>query len=223
MLNAKVLIVSDSAILTAALEQSVRSTFNQVKKFPSLVDLLREPDWQLAVSILDAADPKAVTRDLMSVSNRNDLARLVVLMRGNQTALNFRELLPFVGALMPNGTSLDEINLVARIVRPGLSVFPSDAFSLLQGRPIPVPESAPKQLELLTEREQGVLRLLAEGCSNKAIARRLSVSDSTVRVHVRAILKKLQLQNRTQAALCAVVSRGDGASGHQSHDDSLQS
>ena len=45
--------------------------------------------------------------------------------------------------------------------------------------------------------------MLAEGHSNKLIARRLGINDTTVRVHVRAVLKKLGVNNRTQAALVA--------------------
>ncbi|MCJ8521155.1 DNA-binding NarL/FixJ family response regulator [Pseudorhizobium tarimense] len=213
MQDAKVSIVSDSAILTAALEQSIRTTFGSVRRVSSVLELLRTPDWQLAISVLDAADPKAVTQHLLSVPNKDDLARIVLLMRANQTVCDFRDLLPFVGALMPNGTSLDEINLAAQLVRPGFSLLPSNVFSLLNSAPQPAPEPVPLILKLLTERELDVLQLLAEGCSNKTIARRLDVSDSTIRVHVRAILKKLKMQNRTQAALLAISSRADGHAG----------
>ncbi|CAD7032260.1 DNA-binding response regulator [Pseudorhizobium endolithicum] len=219
MQGAKVSIVSDSAILTAALEQSISSTFGSVRHVSSVVELLRAPDWQLTVSVLDAADPKVVTHHLMSVSNKDDLARIVVLMRGNQTVLDFRDLLPFVGALMPNGTSLEEINLAARIVQPGLKLLPSDAFSLLYSAPRHAKEDGPQPVKLLTERELGVLQLLAEGCSNKTIARRLNVSDSTIRVHVRAILKKLKMQNRTQAALYAIGNQAEGTAGSRSPRD----
>jgi two-component system, NarL family, response regulator LiaR len=53
----------------------------------------------------------------------------------------------------------------------------------------------------LTERELDVLRLIAQGCSNKEIAGKLSISELTVRAHVSNILGKLHLASRTQAAL----------------------
>ena len=54
-------------------------------------------------------------------------------------------------------------------------------------------------LASLTRRERQVLDLLAEGCSSVAIARRLVISDSTVKTHVKGILRKLGAANRTEA------------------------
>jgi NarL family two-component system response regulator LiaR len=61
--------------------------------------------------------------------------------------------------------------------------------------------------EVLTAREQDVLRALAKGLSNKAIAEELVVSEKTVKTHVSNILAKLHLADRTQAALYAVRER----------------
>ncbi|TAI67711.1 hypothetical protein CWO89_01580 [Bradyrhizobium sp. Leo170] len=56
----------------------------------------------------------------------------------------------------------------------------------------------------LTARQNAVLELLSRGESNKAIARRLGMREGTVKVHVRQILRKFGLMNRTQvAAVCA--------------------
>jgi len=58
-----------------------------------------------------------------------------------------------------------------------------------------------RDLALLTEREQQVLRCLADGQSNKRIARTLSITEGTVKVHVKNLLKKLSFRSRVEAAV----------------------
>ena len=58
--------------------------------------------------------------------------------------------------------------------------------------------------ESLTDREKQVLKLVAEGQSNKVIARNLGISDGTVKLHVKAILRKLKVHSRVEAAVLAV-------------------
>lgn len=67
--------------------------------------------------------------------------------------------------------------------------------------------------EQLTEREQAVLRLLADGLTNQQIAQSLAISDTTVRAHVSSILAKLNVANRTQAALLARERSGPQGAG----------
>jgi len=55
----------------------------------------------------------------------------------------------------------------------------------------------------LSRREMLILRMLMQGASNKTIGRNLVITESTVKVHMKAILRKLRLQNRTQAAIWA--------------------
>jgi two-component system nitrate/nitrite response regulator NarL len=56
----------------------------------------------------------------------------------------------------------------------------------------------------LSPREREILVLLARGASNKEIARALDVAESTVKIHVQHILRKLELTSRVQAAVWAV-------------------
>lgn len=56
----------------------------------------------------------------------------------------------------------------------------------------------------LTDRERNVLKLLAQGCSNREISNRLKIAENTVRIHVSHILDKLQVEDRTQAVLAAI-------------------
>jgi two-component system, NarL family, nitrate/nitrite response regulator NarL len=74
----------------------------------------------------------------------------------------------------------------------------------------PVPAPAPlSEAERLTPRETEILGLIAHGKSNKEIARALDVAESTVKIHVQNLLRKLGLASRVQAAVYA-VERGIG-------------
>jgi two-component system, NarL family, nitrate/nitrite response regulator NarL len=56
----------------------------------------------------------------------------------------------------------------------------------------------------LSERERTILRHLTEGASNKHIARELNIAEATVKVHVKSLLRKIRVNNRTQAAMWAI-------------------
>lgn len=62
---------------------------------------------------------------------------------------------------------------------------------------------AARRVESLTPRQKMVLAYLADGDSNKEIARKLGVIDGTIKAHVKSIMQKLQVHNRTQAAMMA--------------------
>jgi two-component system, NarL family, response regulator LiaR len=64
----------------------------------------------------------------------------------------------------------------------------------------------PERVESLTRRETSVLKLVAEGLANKEIARRLSISEKTVKAHLNNVFAKLDVHSRTQAALQAIRS-----------------
>ncbi len=66
-----------------------------------------------------------------------------------------------------------------------------------------VSDQLPSRLVRLTPRERETLKLLARGHSNKLIARELGIADSTVKVHIKSILRKLGVRSRVAAALIA--------------------
>jgi two-component system nitrate/nitrite response regulator NarL len=72
------------------------------------------------------------------------------------------------------------------------------------------PEPA-SELDKLTPREKEIIACLARGESNKTIARTLDLAESTVKIHVQNVLKKLKLSSRVQAAVYAVEHRRNGA------------
>lgn len=89
-----------------------------------------------------------------------------------------------------------------RIVMAGGTYLPAAAVIALRalraGSPPTAPDSTPRKL---TSRQQRVLSLLAQGLSNKNIARTLDLSEITVKAHVSALLRKLGVSNRVQAAI----------------------
>lgn len=94
-----------------------------------------------------------------------------------------------------------------KLVALGEKILPSQLIKHLPLRS--AMSSAPQtdgseMLDSLSEREIETLRCLIMGYPNKVIAYRLDISEATVKVHVKAILRKLGVQNRTQAAIWAV-------------------
>lgn len=96
----------------------------------------------------------------------------------------------------------DDLAQAIRDVHSGRPALHSEAQARLMHRAVEPPAGT-----TLTPRERDVLKLLAEGFANKEIARRLFVSEKTVKTHVSSILQKLGVQDRTQAALAAVRQR----------------
>lgn len=68
----------------------------------------------------------------------------------------------------------------------------------------PLPETNSSNAGLLSPRQKSILRYLITGDSNKAIARKTRLAEAAVKVHVKAILRKIRVHNRTQAAMWAI-------------------
>ena len=96
---------------------------------------------------------------------------------------------------------LDKLRLAAR----GQTVFTEPLMNLLLGAMREGAPAPPPNAECLTTREKQILQLIAAGKSNKHIARELNISDGTVKVHVKNLLRKLNLQSRLEAAVWALT------------------
>nr|WP_240665276.1 two-component system response regulator NarL [Idiomarina sp. 29L] len=86
----------------------------------------------------------------------------------------------------------------------------SEAITEILATALRQPTKSPSsQLSSLTNREYEILSLIAKGMSNKVIARELDISDGTVKVHVKHLLKKLGLRSRVEAAVWMVNQQGE--------------
>jgi len=109
------------------------------------------------------------------------------------------------GYLLKDMEPDDVVDAIQRASRGETVVAPTMTMKLVKLLQQEQPASNPATLlELLTQREREILTHLAQGESNKVIARALEISHDTVKLHVRHILSKLNLSSRVEAAVFAV-------------------
>ena len=165
------------------------------------VDLARslQPDVILMDMIMPEMEgPEAIAL----IKQENPQARILVLTsfgESKQVAAAIQA--GAMGYLLKDSSPDDLLHAIRSVHRGSLVLTQDLALKLMQAQPTPTP------LDQLTERETAVLRLLAQGQSNQEIAKNLNISMTTVRSHVSNILMKLNVSNRTQAALVAQERR----------------
>jgi NarL family two-component system response regulator LiaR len=107
-----------------------------------------------------------------------------------------------LGYLLKDSGPQELVQAIRQVFRGESSLDPSVARKVLAE--LSNPPKKPLTPDPLTRRELDILRLIAQGMSNKEIAGRLVIAEETVHAHVSNILNKLHLANRTQAALYAL-------------------
>jgi NarL family two-component system response regulator LiaR len=119
-----------------------------------------------------------------------------------------------LGYVLKNTSASELFHAIRGVAMGSLSVSPAVTQAMLRDMRQPAP-APPSPEPALTTREREVLRGLAQGQSNQEIAETLNIEKTTVRSHISSILNKLDLDNRTQAALYA-VEMGLGRPGDKS-------
>ncbi len=185
--------------------------------------LAMEPDIELvgeakdgieAIQKTDRLSPDVILIDLImprkdgieairEISRHNPKVRILVLTTFAEDDKIFSAIeAGALGYMLKDTTSTTLVNAVRVVYRDEPSLHPVVARKLMDARRKKA--EAADIVEPLTDREQQVLTHLAKGLSNQDIAAQLVVSELTVRTHVSNILAKLNLENRTQAALYAL-------------------
>ncbi|RIV79953.1 response regulator [Pelagerythrobacter aerophilus] len=129
-------------------------------------------------------------------------ARVIMLTLHEMPAYVREALAAGAAGYVVKDTAIEDLRAAIAQVMAGRSALPLD----LVGAAMRATTVTPKTLdpaEILTPREQDVLDLIAEGLTNKGIARKLEISPATVKVHVERIIGKLGVADRTQAAVVA--------------------
>lgn len=155
---------------------------------------MRMPDMN-GLEVLRSMREAGLTTPVVMLTTSNEERDLVECLRAGAQGYLLKDMEPpdLVAAL-------HEIRQGKTIVAPELAGVLA---RVVQGDKVEDVETSNPFSEL-TPREMEILCLLAEGQSNKVIARNLGISDGTVKLHVKAVLRKLNVHSRVEAAVMAV-------------------
>lgn len=197
----RVLIVDDHAVVRAGLQQLLATTddielVGATSDGAEAVALAQElrPDVILMDLSMPRLDGITATKRILAAAPG---ARVLVLTSFSEQ----RRIVEAIqagaeGYLLKHAAPEEILSAIRAVSEGGLPLDPMAARALLNARAAPA--AVP-----LTEREREVLLLVREGLSNKLIARRLDISERTVKAHLGSIFQRLGVTDRTQAALWA--------------------
>jgi NarL family two-component system response regulator LiaR len=203
----RVLVVDDHAI--------VRKGICALLATEGAIDVVGEAsDGREAVDLARLLQPDVILMDLVmpgmdgleaikQINDRQPETRILVLTSFSSVD----RVLPAIragalGYLLKDSGPQELVRAIDEVYGGNSSLHPAIARKLLEE--ISQPSGQSGEGESLTDREVAVLKLVAQGYSNRDIAIELTVSEATVRTHVSHILAKLELSSRTQAALYAL-------------------
>lgn len=195
----RILIAEDHAV--------VRQGFAAIIDIESDMEVVAEAkDGQQAVNYYRMHQPDVVLMDLQmpkldgtaaitQIRAEFPAARIIILTTYDGDEDIYRGLQAGARGYLLKDATAEELLDAIRVVHQGRKYVPSELALKLTDR---------VQSSTLTDREMEVLRLLVKGRNNQAIAAALSISEGTAKFHVNNILRKLAVEDRTQAVVAAI-------------------
>jgi len=162
---------------------------------------LAQADTGTAPELLIAGQANPTAEDLQVLRGTYPAAKIVVL--ADQVTLDgLRDAMAAgIDGFLVKSVSPEALVQSLQLIMIGEKVFPTNLAALLAEMDPPAPQGT---LRGISPREQDILRSLVTGASNKAIANRLGITEATVKVHLKTLLRKIDVNNRTQAAIWAM-------------------
>lgn len=214
------LLVEPNALLREGLKRILSETPYRLVASAANLDEARRvwvPQEGPFLVVIDAtADHAAVCRQLQEFKTERPSSRMVMLVDRYDLKQVLSAFQAGADAYLIKSVSCEVLVKSLDLVMLGEAVFPSAILELVRNYESDlVEENAAAQDDSIDDadgkeppkglsvRETVILRCLMEGDSNKLIARKFDITEATVKVHVKAILRKIRAKNRTQAAIWA--------------------
>ena len=227
MYTIKIAVVASNNFTREGIRFALQSPTREVFAQPPLSHLLPglQNEAQLDLVVISFAHPNEIEAEMLWLgesSLRMKASRTVALMdTHNQDAVCWVAA-QNIDAILPHSTPLDVFPHLLEMILLGQRMFPAavhsppaqtrlTSSSLRPSTPMRMDQQWPN----LSEREKTILSCLMNGTSNKSIAKSLSITETTVKAHVKGLLRKLGVTNRTQAAIWALnqedLAQGSGS------------
>jgi two-component system nitrate/nitrite response regulator NarL len=215
MTKYSLIVASDNRLFRATLSLGLESDFLTVAATvdfsTELIPLLKTTGQKADLIIVDSPlDLEHEITVLTEISHEFPEIGIVVLVDQADDAHMGRVLTAGVRGFLPKNISLTTLRLSLQLIALDENLFATPA-QLPGDRRAPREATAnldkAKLPSLLSEREVEILSCLEAGSSNKIIARELGVAEATVKVHIKSVLRKINVRNRTQAAVWAMNHR----------------
>lgn len=207
--NIRVLIVDDHRVVRQGLR-----TFLELQEDISVVG--EAEDGQMAVELVRQFQPHVVLMDLVmprldgisatrQVKSLSPEVKVIALTSFAEDDKVFPAIQAGASSYLLKDVSPESlVEAIRAAFRGEARLHPEIARKLMEQVARQSGSSRQPPVDSLTEREGDVIRLVARGCSNQAIAEELFISEKTVKTHVSNMLAKLQLEDRTQLAIYAI-------------------
>jgi len=215
-----IILVGERGLLREGIERILRSASFRIMASAAPVDDLMasriQSDQLLFLIVHTGDDFYAAVEQVKFLRNQHPKAQTAIVVtryRLDELVAAFRA---GVNGYFVDVTSCEVFAKSEELVMMGETVFPPAflSFALVDDNPASNRGSSGSRSGAvlttdsidprLSPREKSILRCLIEGDSNKCIARKIEIAEATVKVHIKAILRKIHVQNRTQAAIWGV-------------------
>lgn len=196
--------------------------FKVVGEFCGVEEMLAADPAAAELILIDPGPDAAAFTAIAPLRQRRPDAHIVILTTGLCARRLTASLEAGVNGYLIKDMSADALAQSLRLVRTGEKVFPTHLADLLLAGQVQPPQTEIASLRKgLSQRETQILRCLIGGDSNKVIANTLGITEATVKVHLKSLLRKINAVNRTQAAIWAMnngIGQAGGSSAANSDD-----
>jgi two-component system nitrate/nitrite response regulator NarL len=214
MSHARLILAGVNGLFREGLKQVLADdTIKIVGECRSLLDLqprLRTPDGSADLIVYDLSEGEAQDFAVLKEVSQ-EFPKIGIVILADNVDPNSLDMAVDSGArgFLPKSISSTALRLSLKLILLGEDLFAAPAS--LSGRRLATPEAVlqdvPALRSPLSTREGEILHCLESGAPNKVIARQLDMAEATVKVHIKAVLRKINVSNRTQAAVWAMQQR----------------